>query len=338
MSLYNIFKQAGLELPLRVEDRDVVGSLKLFLDLFYYQLTSQASLGHETGGVHYAYSLDTPNRVLVLNNGLISAITQSGCGNSAQAYAIFLEAIQKSIVFSYIKALPDQQKKIFPGQAFYRVRPIKEGEKLFGREGLFHIPFDELYKVRNYRYSLQKEPALYLSTSVPLALRETRLDNTKYAVARFETKEAISIINVDFSYYLYHRFEEVMQDQTSVFLFLGMILPIVTACSIKVHPDHENNDFKEEYIIPQLLMRYVQERADFQGIRFYSTQIDTADPAHHRDQYNLVLPTKMIAPEGYDKNLKKLFWMTDVVSVEKGEGPTEIEQKLKQMPAYEIDF
>lgn len=336
MSLYNIFKQMGFEFPLKVEDNDVVGSLKLFLDLLYYQLQKLPSLDHQAEDIHYANPPDTLNRIYKLSSDFLSVINQYIAGNNDLAYATFSQTIPKSL--AYLRGIPYQQNVIPPGQFFYRVRPIKEGEKPFGREGLFHIPFDELYKVRNYRYSLQKEPALYLSTSVPLALLETKLEDTKYAVARFEAKEAISIINVDYSYYLYHRFEEVMREQTSVFLFLGMILPIVTACSIKVHPDHENNDFKEEYLIPQLLMRYVQERSDFQGIRFYSTRINTADPAHHKGQYNLVLPTKRTTHEGYDENLKKLFLMTDVLTVEKGEEPVEVEQKLKQMSAYDIDF
>ncbi len=343
MTLYDVFKKMGFELPLEVDNNDVSGSLKCFFDKYYNQLTSLSSFGHESGGVHYANDLALPHVVYEFSESLISIISQSTPDNFDVSYNSFLQNPQLKIVLAYLKNVSHQVKTIPIGASFYRVRLIKENEKPFGREGVFHKPFEMIESVGNYRYSIKRVPALYLSNSVFLALeetrQETRLDEPPYAVARFETKKVIKVINVDYSYYLYHRFEEVMQRQTEVILFLGMILPIVAACAIKLPKEHKYIDFKKEYIIPQLLMRFIQEyRNEYQAIRFYSSRIDLGDSLQHKDQYNLVLPTKVTSSIGYDDNLRKLFNMTDVVNIQGDDNPIEVEQKLEQMNAYEIDF
>lgn len=221
----------GFELPIEVENNDVAGSLKFFFDIFYNQLIALPTLDYQSDGIHYANKL-SPIDIYKFSLNLISLITQSTPNNFNQSYYTFLQNSQTSRVFAYLKKIP-QVKTISIGTSFYRVRPLKENEGSFGRKDLFHIPFNQKCKVKNYRYSIKEVPALYLSTSLPLALEETRIEkHTPYAVVRFETTQEINIINVDYSYYLYHRFEEVMKEHPITFLFLGMILPIVAACSI----------------------------------------------------------------------------------------------------------
>jgi len=51
-----------------------------------------------------------------------------------------------------------------------------------------------------------------------------------------------------------------------------MIWPLVLACSVKVK--NIEDDFKPEYIIPQLLLQWVRERDDIDGISYQTTHID----------------------------------------------------------------
>ncbi len=62
----------------------------------------------------------------------------------------------------------------------------------------------------------------------------------------------------------------------------------------------------EEYVIPQLLMEWIQQSSNFDGLAYQSAS--GFHEARSLDSFNVVIPTKNIDPiDGYDKRLKKCF-------------------------------
>jgi hypothetical protein len=91
-----------------------------------------------------------------------------------------------------------------------------------------------------------------------------------------------------------------------------MTWPLIAACSIKV--SNYNDTFKPEYIIPQLLLQWVRNTGDIDGIKYSSTHINKTGLADEGDLYNLVLPVKENKDEGYCNHLVNLFEITETIS------------------------
>jgi hypothetical protein len=123
-----------------------------------------------------------------------------------------------------------------------------------------------------------------------------------------------------------------------------MTWPLIAACSIKVK-DYSDT-FKPEYIIPQLLLQWVRNIGDIDGIKYNSTHIDKTVLFNDGDLYNLVLPVKENKDEGYCNHLVNLFEMTETISKQLLEYSTggqyflysteELDKINKKIPALEI--
>ncbi len=77
--------------------------------------------------------------------------------------------------------------------------------------------------------------------------------------------------------------------------------PLRAACSVIVK--HRDGSFKEEYVIPQLLLQWVIKDDDIDGIRYESCYSD--EKVRQYCGHNLVLPTKTFDKDGYDKKLRE---------------------------------
>ena len=90
-------------------------------------------------------------------------------------------------------------------------------------------------------------------------------------------------------------------------------MPLFIACSVKVN--HKVGAFKPEYIIPQLLMQYVVQNTDIDGIKFPSTKLDYSSIEGFA-AYNYVFPIKKSSKNGYCDDLMDKFHVSQPTSLE----------------------
>ena len=76
--------------------------------------------------------------------------------------------------------------------------------------------------------------------------------------------------------------------------------PLRAACSIVA--EHPGSRFIEEYIIPQLLLQWVLNDKDFDGIRYESC--NSSEVVKSMGGHNIVLVTNIFDKDGYDINLR----------------------------------
>lgn len=84
--------------------------------------------------------------------------------------------------------------------------------------------------------------------------------------------------------------------------------PIAAACSVKVQD--RSCKFVEEYIFPQLLMHWVRESDDIDGIR-YKSALDTG-LVNGMGAVNIAMPVKELRDDGLDKRLTDKILVSDI--------------------------
>lgn len=153
-------------------------------------------------------------------------------------------------------------------------------------------------------------PCLYLATQIELCWYECGKPDQFY-VSKFEIPKGVNntLKLIDFSQKLCelkHSFicwfnNEKDKDKVRKYLLKYLYTyPLRAACSVTV--EHPEGRFKEEYIIPQLLLQWIRKDKDFYGIKYESCK--PPDEVRRIGGYNLVLLTKDFDKEGYDKILR----------------------------------
>ncbi|ABX41304.1 hypothetical protein [Lachnoclostridium phytofermentans] len=144
----------------------------------------------------------------------------------------------------------------------------------FSEDEMLHIPFNKRGLVQNQRYSINGMPCLYLGTSTYVCWEElSRPDFNSFWVSRYEVKDTrLKILNLSYTLqdimnYKNHNSNDYELERTLIEYFLYWI--IQCACSIFVK--NKNRVFKEEHIIPQLIMQNIR-RTDIDGIMYFSTR------------------------------------------------------------------
>lgn len=171
---------------------------------------------------------------------------------------------------------------------------------------MFHIPFELRGKVIAHRYSIPGFPSLYLGKTLYVAweeLNRPRLDSFQTVMLKsIKPIQFLDLTAIDWG-------EDNLNSKAYKYL---MTWPLIAACSLKVK-DY-SNPFKAEYIIPQLLLQWIRENQDLDGIKYNSTHIDTGILNSTGELFNLVLPVKENKDEGYCKQLSSIFEMTETIS------------------------
>jgi hypothetical protein len=186
---------------------------------------------------------------------------------------------------------------------------------------LFHVPFSKRQNVSNSRFSLAEFPSLYLSTMLPLAWQETGYP-TKYYYSEYQYEYGYDSLleNRDLSKELQfislYSPNEINFWGTSVKyndfdLWLTVIArylktyPLTLACSFV--NSSGDTPYKQEYIIQQMLMQWIQRNYDFaQGITYF-TCIETSAVTEGWCAYNIALPALSPDEQGYSQKLQESF-------------------------------
>ena len=196
--------------------------------------------------------------------------------------------------------------RMTPGYRFFRVRAVDYESTAIQKNAdeLFHVPLSKRAYSNNERFSLVGFPSLYLSTMLPLAWQECGYPQ-KYYYSEFQYKYSIDInsekrlLENEMKFLLLYSPAEIAIWGTSVkynnfALWLEVVTrylkayPLILACSFVNQSGKV--PYKQEYIIPQMLMQWVQRNSsNIQGIEYF-TCADTSMRTSEWCAYNIVIP------------------------------------------------
>ncbi len=206
---------------------------------------------------------------------------------------------------------------------FYRIRKVEkrsvEIEK--DKNQLFHLPFSKRAYSSNDRFSLSGFPSLYLSTSLQIAWQECKYPSSYYfSIYDWEKQErersdtkinllglfSPNEIKLFGSSTKYNDFDLWL----NIFIRYLIQYPLVLACSFVNH--RGDAPFKQEYIIPQLLLQWVKRNHEtVKGISYFSC-VDSKLFNREWSGYNVVFPISDIDEQNkYSSELTKYFDWSD---------------------------
>jgi hypothetical protein len=247
-------------------------------------------------------------------------------GNQIKGYQklkSFLDSNFSAIQYLYAK--PQDHKSLVLDNLY---RLANKGWCNGLREDLFHPPFEKAEdiakknkvhgtKILINRYSNTDFLCLYLGTSLDLCLKELNSTNKDvFFAAKFKLCRNQTLKVLNFGY----RWNEALffchsdsKNQTKIDFFEGWLtlFPLMLACSIV-----RTSANYDEYVLPQLLMKYIIESTELDGIRYFSTKKDYFN-IWDKNSLNFAFPAKNKKESGFDEVLAKKFKLTKPVDLAK---------------------
>lgn len=189
----------------------------------------------------------------------------------------------------------------------------------------FHIPFSQLYKIRNQRFSITGQPLLYLTDRIAgvfneLSVRKKELYEKVY-IAQFRLRPDKAqwfdkifdmTINAD-------ELENADNNNEFYCYFCKFLLSCI--CSFPNIRGRDNSYFVEEYVIPQLVTQLLKN-ADFKGIRYntINSRLHGKSSKPYNDYINYAFFTKRANNEdALDIELKERFVVDSPITVLKAD-------------------
>jgi len=302
MKFETILKHHSLQLPLtQLPKQDfkqyITKKLRQFLSLV--EELENENLVLEGRRVNTLF-IKTTQGIIV--NGLIKSIEKYYDGFPSKAYSTLCRTLRNEI-----KDLREvlNFRKYQPQENFYRLR-ISKSNFPFTPLEMFHIPFELRGKVSSQRFSIPGFPSLYLGRTLYVCWEElSRPSLDEFQCLRLNLQKEISFL--DLSPPPPHKLK---LDWDSYKYF--MTWPLIACCSVK--SKNQNDIFKPEYIIPQLLLQWVRDTNEVEGIGYKSTHIPIELYNSEGELTNLVLPVKTSKVKGHCHVLKSLFKTSSVLS------------------------
>jgi hypothetical protein len=240
-------------------------------------------------------------------------------GHLPSAYKSFEKAMETFKPFLLLDNNGGMAKEYLFARPYFRARI---GTKKFTKGEMFHVPFSKRAYANTHRFSIPGLPCLYLSNCIYTCWEELdRPDFASLQVAQFRQ------INLDLKILNLSLTPERLQKQLMAFpvsrfnanepyhdLSISLLVnwPLIMASSLQV--SEPNAPFKQEYIIPQLLMQWVMEQSDVDGIQYFSNK----SISHNRNDFskfiNYVFPPKKMDQYEYCEDLCKSFILTQPVT------------------------
>jgi len=200
----------------------------------------------------------------------------------------------------------------------FRIKAAADSKKQ--KRELFHISKKDRSKVGAYRYSLAGLPCLYLASNIDLAWFECNMPK-EFSFCHMVATEELKLVDlaqrpVDFLTCIRNsllRAEQANDENRKTKTYEALIkyiitYPLAAACSVKVKD--RSSSFVEEYIFPQLLMRWVQESTDMDGVRYRSALYSSLPK--YSNAVNVALPAKAFREDGLDKRLAAIIAVSDI--------------------------
>ena len=240
-------------------------------------------------------------------------------GDVKEANKLMKDLLNGRGVCSHISRLMSKQNISKEIDNLYHFRFRIDNENLSERKDLFHIPYDKKHIVKSYRYSKTEQPCIYIAGSTYLCWEETNQKGGDVYCSKFKAVNETKILNIAYRPAVWAAlFNEIIinknkkdidfySERMHFILANAVCWPLIAACSIRV--DINVND-KQEYIIPQLLMNWILDCTDCDGIRYFSSKMDK----YYREAkpgVNFAFPATINASKGYCDKLAKKFILTE---------------------------
>ena len=197
----------------------------------------------------------------------------------AESSGLAISTIQKSFAFNDVEdVLNDSVPKT--QIEFFRAR-TSDKYCIFERKEMLHIPFDMRGRVSSTRFSIPGLPCFYLATTSYCCWLELRTPaDHQFNVSSVRVNQGRKILNLTMTADLFEYI--VMLTETDKlanrYTIEALKLWILSyASSFKI--DADKRSFKEEYIIPQLIMLVSKDLA-LDGVSYYSKQVEDDRFAH----------------------------------------------------------
>lgn len=203
---------------------------------------------------------------------------------------------------------------------FYRARNDKLGKRLTMDE-MFHIPFEERYKVATRRFSYPGLPCLYLGSSPEACCAELSDHHDELSVAQFKLVATGEILVLDLTFFESYDFNMLKPNQLEHFLRLW---PLVACCSF-TYRSTDGMAFRPDYVLPQLLLEHVIDKTcpanmtngqrRVWGIKYRSVKEPYFEKSVKYDGepfHNYVFPAISGRRKGHCPDLENLFTVTQV--------------------------
>ncbi|MFD5854255.1 hypothetical protein ACFWGC_29525 [Cytobacillus pseudoceanisediminis] len=186
---------------------------------------------------------------------------------------------------------------------------LKNGE-------MYHIPFEKRHLISTQRYSIPGLPCLYLGSSAYVCWEELErplLENTQTSI--FSVAQSYVKL-LDFGLRPIDMYESHMdsvctridptlsQEEVKEIQSFLITWPLMAACSIQVV--FRDSPFKPEYIVPQLILQWVMNNPEYDGIRYFSVKESCQKNSFHLIE-NYVFPAKNHESKGHCKALKQIL-------------------------------
>ena len=249
---------------------------------------------------------ETISKVENLNKGICQIIDLYFGGRHGEAFRLFQQLMNgpdglfEQIGVLTIKKQTETEERNEEGQivkksvptTLFRAREFKD-KRGHSYEEMFHIPLDQRGIVKTQRYSSPGYPCLYLGKTIYACWEEMhrpRFDDLMFSGFR---------VRLDFD--VYDLRVPQLKDFGDENLYKTLLrLPLIIACMVKVKND--NDPFKPEYIIPQLLIETIisnnQNKMETElgpgdlvwGVTYSSTHVSRDFPYSFTFLDNIALP------------------------------------------------
>lgn len=221
---------------------------------------------------------------------------------SQKAFEVF-ENMKSQLMLSYSGA--------YRQESYFRIRSVNDSASFsLNRKELFHIPINKNYLAGTERYSMPGHPCLYLASQAELCWYECGKPEI-FALSRFDipqnknncmkfidfSEKLIPLSNSFISWFYNEKDVELVRKYLLKYI---CTYPLRAACSIVV--EHPGSKYIEEYTIPQLLLQWVLNDNDFDGIKYESC--NSSDKVKGSGGHNLVLVTNHFDTDGFDIKLR----------------------------------
>jgi len=273
---------------------------------------------------------------------IVSATNRYLHGHPAQAYQCIEQSLHAAGVTGLkftlgqevVDALPKRPSSLPAGYINAILNPwmyrMRTGAPAIGLSGvdLFHVPFEKRHLVSNQRYSIAGLPCLYLGSSAWVCWEELgRPDLDKVFISQFRIAKKVKVLDFHVTpkdlweaFYQRHLFLQNHQAQAlenfkdfptfdAGFVESYIRLwPLIAACSVKRRVGQ--GSFFPQYIVPQMLLQWIRQEDEIDGIRYFSTHTPRGAFAF----YNYAFPVRNIKHEGRCSYLRDKFRLTDPIS------------------------